>query len=311
LEGEAFFLGLSAVLWLTVFLGGWAWSWWKSAQADSDGLDVVSSGDLLEMRAEAMRLLDEAVELRHEKRFDEAMIAARRAREVDPQLPSLDLLLAELAFQLGDTLVFHKFAQTATNLPASESGAKLLLALEHWRKRVVEGRGDDESGKTSADMLAEASSAQPSMDVTWFFRGDLLRRIGQPAAAHHALLASMHRQHPWRSAEVIGVKKRFTQLESTMVLPPSQSIASNFGLHPADPSLGRVEATATSDEFLLQRLAKTLTVKQWQWILSDQGMQGSSTLNARRKFDAHLKSMELNVPLAILPQPEPRLDYDF
>lgn len=260
-------------------------------------------------KAEALRLLDEAIKARHVERYDEAWELALRVQETDPGLAGWDLLMAELAFQRRDSEAFNKHVQVAALHPESAAGAKLLLALEHWLGRLVEERSDKDRGRRSADMLAEAAAAQPSMDLTWFFRGELLRLIGKPSEAHQALLGSLHRQAPWRSSAVLAAKKSFTQLESSGGALPSRSIGSDIVLHPGDASRGRFEVSAPSGPVGRppgpEKLAATLSVRQWQWILEDKGRQGPSVVP-----DALPKSAELQIPYAILPEPESQQDYD-
>lgn len=286
------------------YCGGIGWQKWRSSRVALETRLMVEEV-APENKTEALRLLDEAIKARHEERYDEGWELALRVQETDPVLAGLALLMAELAFQRRDAEAFSKYARAGALLSESAAGAKLLLALEHWRSRVAEGRSDEESGRISADMLAEAAAAQLSMDVTWFFRGALLRQIGKPAEAHHALLGSMHRQAPWRSASVIGAKIDFAQAESSALEAPTRSIGSDIGLHPADISRGPMEISAVTGPLGSDKLAKTLTVQQWQWILKDKSKQGVALM------DPLAISMEPNIPYAVLPKPEPRLDYDF
>lgn len=208
--------------------------------------------------------------------------------------------MAELAFQRRDSGALSKHARVAALHTESAAGAKLLLALEHWLGRLVEKRSDADSERFSADLLAEAAATQPSMDVTWFFRGDLLRLIGKPSEAHHALLGSMHRQAPWRSSAVLAAKKSFTQLELSGVASPSRSIGSDIGLPPGGISRGRGKVSASrgsvGEPHGSEILAKTLTGRQWQWILEDKVRQGASPPDTLPKL------AEPNIPYAILPE---------
>ena len=290
------------------YFGGIAWQGWRFSRVmlETPTQVVVTAP---EQKAEALRLLDEAIKARHEERYDAAWELALRIQESDPGTAGWDLLMAELAFQRRDPGAFRKHARVAELLPESAAGAKLLLALERWRSRVVERRSDEESGRISADLLAEAAAAQPSVDVTWFFRGDLLRQIGKPSEAHRALLGSMHRQAPWRSSALLAAKIHFARSELSGVAPPSHLIGSENGLHPGDTSRERIEVSAPRGPVgqppELEKLAKTLTVRQWQWILEDKGSQGLSFP------DALPKSAEMHIPCAILPTPEFQQDHEF
>jgi hypothetical protein len=312
---KEFSRGIKVTFWVMMFCvgvmaygGGIGWQKWRAARVALEPQTM--DGEVApEQKAEALRLLDEAIKARHEERYDAAWGLALRAQQTDPGLAGWDLLMAELAFQRRDSGAFSKHALVAELLPESAAGAKLLLVLERWRRPWGEGQSKEDSARFLADLLAQATAAQPSVDVTWFFRGDLLRLIGKPSEAHQALLGSLHRQAPWRSSAVLAAKKSFTQLESSGGAPPSRLIGAEIGLHPGDTSRERIEVSAPRGPVgqppELEKLAKTLTVRQWQWILEDKGSQGLSFP------DALPKSAEMHIPFAILPKPEFQQDHEF
>jgi tetratricopeptide (TPR) repeat protein len=256
------------------FAAGMGWHLWQRALVEqAGGADVVEVS--ADRRAAALLLIDEAAKARHEERYDEAAALAKKAAEKNPQAASVDMLLAELAFHRGESQILRQATERAMSFPDYESGAKFLLALDHWRELMREGKTDEASRRLAMDLLSQASNAQPSLDATWFFRGNLLRQTGQPAEAHQSLLGSMHRQYPWRS--------------STLLMERVSQLGGNFDVRNYEDTIdsreGGIGQLPVDESRKIQNLR---TIVHWQWILAqEKGGQTSSVgevsdiLNAR------------------------------
>lgn len=253
-----------------------------------EGYDPDSRHAFADRRAAALQLIDEAVKARHEERYDEAVALAKKAAEKNPQAASVDMLLAELAFHRGESQILRQATERAMSFPDYESGTKLLLALDHWRRLMREGKTDEASRRYSMDLLSEATSAQPSLDATWFFRGDLLRQTGQPAEAHQCLLGSMHRQYPWRSSTLL--MERVSQLGGNSdIRIHRNTVDSREGGNRQSPG----------DE--TQKIHHLRTLAHWQWIITEKNGGGASSAG---EVSVILKARSSSVPYAKILAPQ-------
>jgi tetratricopeptide (TPR) repeat protein len=165
-------------------------------------------------RAEALRLCDDAVRARHEERFDEAVAAARAAREVDETLPGIDAFLAEMAFQRQDSEATAAAARAALARGESESSANLLLALDAWRTRALRGKSAAEAAEEATRLLTEGAQTRPSDESIWYFWAEMMRFIGRKDQAQRRMLWAMHRLQPWRSAAILDAKRQLATSEA-------------------------------------------------------------------------------------------------
>lgn len=177
---------------------------------------MAASGPAVEpaARAEALRRLDEAARARHGERFEEAVAAARAAREVDETLPGVDAFLAEMAFQRQDSEATAAAARAALARGESESSANLLLALDAWRTRALRGKSAPEAAEEAGRLLSEAAQARPSDESVWFFWAEMMRLVGREDQAQRRMLGAMHRLQPWRSAAVVAAKRQLAAGEA-------------------------------------------------------------------------------------------------
>ncbi len=159
-------------------------------------------------RTEALRLLDEALQARHEERFNAAANAAQAARQTDETLPGVDMMIAEIAFKQHDAGVAERAARAALARGENVSSANLLLALQAWRLRAERRKSASEAADEAARWLAEAASAQPSDEAVWFFWGEMMRFVGREDQAHRLLLEARHRTQPWKSSSTLEAKQR-------------------------------------------------------------------------------------------------------
>lgn len=157
-------------------------------------------------RAEALRLFDEAVRARFEKRVQGAVAAVTNARRLDAELPGTDVFIGEVALEQKDALTLRKAADASLQRRDNVASALLLLAVEKWMSRP--GQGASEAGGAARSLLREAAEHEPSNSAVYFFQGELNRFLGENAEAHRNLLSALHRQTPWGSASLLAMKAK-------------------------------------------------------------------------------------------------------
>lgn len=190
---------LLSILW--AFAAGYLWRQWsvKSFAAEQTMQQATP-----QQRAEAMRLLDRAIEAKHGELLGEALRLADEARQIDPQTPGLAVFIAEMALSQGQIDAVAAAARAGLQLPGSTARPKLLLALEAWMRRGQTGPA--EAGERATQWLSEAGGDELANSSVRFFAGDLFRSTGRPAEAQANLLASLYRQQPWDSATLLATK---------------------------------------------------------------------------------------------------------
>jgi len=199
------------------FAGGYIWQHGKTKRLAEEVKPLISSE---QQRREALRLVDEAVRARHEKRWQGAINALTEARRADPLVLGVDVLLGEIALEQKDAKTMRYAAEQSLRRGESESAAKLLLALVTWM-----GRGEDgaaKAGNLAKQQLAEAMASEPSNAAAYFFHGELNRLLGESGEAHNNLLAALRRQVPWKSSALLAVKSHLAAHEA---LKAGQSLA--------------------------------------------------------------------------------------
>lgn len=203
------FLAVSALLILWSFGAGILWHRLKSK---SPAAEAVPAAVTEARRAEGMRLIDLAVEAKHDGRGEEAARLAASAREVDPSSPAADILLGEMALEQGQIDAVGPAARAALQRSDAAANAKLLLALQTWILRDQPGSLDPES--TALRLLDEAAADEPANGAAHFFAGELLQATGRTAEARERLLSGLHRQYPWHSAALIAAKLQLASAEA-------------------------------------------------------------------------------------------------
>lgn len=194
-------LAASVFFLVVAFFAGLVWGqgrWRKGAEAVSRNAVAPAQ------RAQARLLLDRAVEARHADLPGDAMRLAMEGKNIDPDLPGVDLFAAEMALRQNNPNVAEAAARRALQQLEGVADAKLILAVNAWMLRGQSGV--DSAGATSQQLLAEAGDAELSNASVRFFAGDLQRATGRPSEAHRSLLGGLYRQEPWHSAAVLGAK---------------------------------------------------------------------------------------------------------
>lgn len=231
----------------------------------------------LEQRAEALRLLDRAIEAKHGELLGEALRLAQEARQIDPRSPGVDVFIGELAFAGGQIDVMGSAARSALQQqPASASG-KLLLALHAW---ILGGQtANAEPRVAAAELLKDAAADELSNGAVRFFAGDFLRSVGRPAEAHGELLGSLYRQHPWHSAAIISAKLSLAFEEAgPLIKPSSASLVSAEGESVGNLSVALYRAIRGSGDISAagSALQSILTHKQFGLLISDPALSPAS-----------------------------------
>jgi hypothetical protein len=257
---------LTAVVMAAAFAAGWAWSQrGRPAAAPGADLAVVEAG----RQAAALALLDEAAQAKHEERYDEAWQFALRARETDPRVRGVDVLVAEIAFERNESELLEQAARSATERQDGEASAKLLQALGQWRLRGAAGGNAEQVTQSATQMLAAAAELEPSNHTVSFFWGEMLRHVGRPAEAHRRVLGALYLLQPWFSADLLAAKMQVAAAEArdrgaeVTILPP----------HAGGEALGALRRTlragADDTRAAQDRLHALLTAKQSVWLASD------------------------------------------
>lgn len=186
---------------------------WTVVAANRTGVIAASPPVSLERRTEALRLVDDAARAKYEERTDDALAAAAAARESDPTVPGVDVLVGELALLAKQPETMKRAAQEALRRGHNVASAKLLLALDKWMSRGQRGTSV-EAGSAAAQLLSEASDAELSNMEIMFFWGDIERYAGREDRAHDRLLGALHRQQPWLSETIIAAKMQLAADEA-------------------------------------------------------------------------------------------------
>jgi len=253
----------SVVVVIGAFVGGLVWRLSKIESAAAE-LAPPESSDA--QRAEALRLLDEAVRARHEERTQGAANAAMAARRADPQLRGVDVLVGEIALEQKDPETLRHAVKLALERGDSESSSLLLAAIEAWMRRGEEGT--DKAGQSAEQFLSDAAQAEPSNAAVYFFRGELSRLLGDGRKAHRYLLAALHRQKPWRSVALLGNKIQLAAREA-YILGKSVIVSSPTRQDEAVLTLCEAVASSVSENEAVVQLVRFTPMPQALVLLDD------------------------------------------
>lgn len=170
-------------------------------------------------RDEGLRLIDEAAGARYAGRLDEAMSLATQAREADPTLPGIDVLIGEIALEQRDMRTLRAAANEALRRGHNAASARLLLAVETWAVRPADAAGSAQAGETAAALLSEAAMQEPSSGEVLYFWGELDRMAGRLDRAHQRQIGGVLRLQPWRSSTVLEAKMQLAAAEAGATPP--------------------------------------------------------------------------------------------
>ena len=221
IDRAAFAVGALAVL--LALVGGYAW---QSVRASAEvrlakqaGGEVSAAVSVVspEQKAEALRLIDEAVRAKYEGRTNEALRIAQRARAVDPSVRGVDILAGEIAIESPD-LEKRREALLAANraLDRGEdtAGARLILALGTWQEHDGESVAGFTAKTRALRRIEEAADEHPSEPALHFFWSEILATFGKYRDVHRRMLTAMHCAQPWHSYALIARKASFASRDA-------------------------------------------------------------------------------------------------
>ena len=170
-----------------------------------------------EQKAEALRLMDEAVRARHEDRTDEAVRIAQRARQIDPSVRGVDILAGEIAIESPDPEKRQEAllaANRALDHGEDTVGARLILALGTWQEHDRESVAGFTARTRALRLIGEAADVFPSAPALHFFWSEMLAPSGHYRDVHRRMLTAMHCAQPWHSSALIARKASFASRDA-------------------------------------------------------------------------------------------------
>lgn len=223
-------------------------------------------------RAEALRLMDDAVSAKRANDYDKAMAAASAARKADPNVPGVEALVGGIALETRQLDVMHRAAHEALARGQNPATANLLLALEKWMTRGRSG-GSTGAAQAASVLLAEGAAAEMSNGEVFFFWGDIQRHAGREDPAHDRLQGALHRMQPWDSADILAAKMQLAASEAQSLAKADGGEMSSVPSTIAGRALVNLrDALASQDDALpaLAALHGAVTVRQTSILLGDQ-----------------------------------------
>lgn len=179
--------------------------------------------------AQAMELLDRAVQAKSEERYDDAVRLAAQARGADPNLRGVDVLVAELAMKQQRPDIVEQASRSALKRGHDLATANLLLALNAWKLRAQPGAVADPA-QSAMRQTAEVCADAPFEGDAYFFLGEMHRTLGQLALSHANFLSALHRMAPWSSSSIL--KAKMQQVAASAAV--DQGVANVANEEPAD-----------------------------------------------------------------------------
>jgi hypothetical protein len=217
----------SIVLCLGAFVGGFVFQ--RHKPSEQAAAQVVAPQVPPEQKAQALRLMDEAVRARHEDRTDEALRIAQRARAVDPSVRGVDILSGLIAIESPDHEK-RRDARLAANqaLDRGEdtAGARLILALGAWQEQDGESVAGFTAKTRALRLISEAVEAFPSEPALHFFWSQMLASSGQLRDAQRKTSDSLRSLQPWDSSVLIARKASFASSDAAAQHNPSENSTS-------------------------------------------------------------------------------------
>lgn len=256
---------------------------------------------------EALRLLDEAVKAKYEKRYDDALAAAAAARKADPNVAGIDVLVGGIALEQGQPDVMQRAASEALVRGQDESAANLLLALHKWMLRGAVG-GAAVARVAVSQFLSEAADAEMSKGDTFFFWGEMERHAGREDSARTRILGGLHRMQPWHSSDIISAKMQLAADDARA--------SSENGMHgelsvPSTPignavvDLRRALQSSADARASLAALRGAATGRQLTLLLGDQAFAGAVAPDWIEQAEAQSAG---SIPLGKIPPPQAAAD---
>ena len=259
--------GVVAAIFLTASAA--AGFWWQKNKIEQAGeVAAPVSAVTPEQKAEALRLIDEAVAAKHEGRVQSAINAAQRARSVDPEVHGVDILLGEMAFEAQEPQSVERAAREALRRNDNIADAKLLLALATWMQREGMGKNATTAAQSALQYLDEATADEASNAPVFFFRGELARMTGgNSERAQRALLGAVHRMQPWFSTAYLSAQRYAAAV--------ARGGAVELATEPVGQALVDLDSStnpAGDRSQVIGSLARSMTITQVKQLSQDYGM---------------------------------------
>lgn len=223
-----------------------------------------------EPQEKALHLLDDLMQAKYENRLEDAKAGAKAARLASPDIPGVEIALAELALLEQKPEEVKIAAREALQRGQTLSEAKLLLALEKWMMRGT-GSQAAEAVAAAKQLMQEASEDDLSNMTIMFFRGDMEHYTGDKSKAHALLLGALYRQQIWLSHSILAAKMQLAAQESADGLGAATVPSSPFG--EAWVALQQALRSNADLQPSLNALQRVTTAWQIKYLLNDQAFE--------------------------------------
>ena len=217
----------SIVLCVGAFVGGFVFQ--RHKPSEQAAAQVVAPQVSPEQKAEALRLMDDAVRAKYEDRTEEAVRIAQRARQIDPSVRGVDILAGEIAIESPDPEKRQEAllaANSALDRSEDTAASRLILALGTWQEQDGEGAAGFTARTRALRLIGEAADEFPSALALHFFWSEMLAPSGHYRDVHRRMLTAMHCTQPWHSSVLIARKVSFAPRDAEAQNNPSGSSTS-------------------------------------------------------------------------------------
>lgn len=261
-------ISLLFTLFIIMFYAGFFWESLKSAmRASAEAFIPINHAQ----QDKALNLIDDLMQAKHEGRFDDAKASAQAARQADPHIPGVEIVLAELALVTQKSAEVEAAAAEALRRGQNQAEAKLLLALEKWMTRGT-GTRSAESMLAARQLAKEASAEDISNMTIMYFRGDMERYSGDKSEAHKFHLGSLYRQRPWLSNTILSAKMQLAAEDANAQSQGKNKAPSPIVSTPSNDALlalRKALQSATDTHPSLAALRRVTTDWQMKLLLDD------------------------------------------
>ncbi|MFM8764843.1 MAG: hypothetical protein ACKOEZ_08435 [Spartobacteria bacterium] len=221
-------------------------------------------------RAAALDLLDQAYTARFEERPKDALALVQRARAADANVPGVDLVVAEVAFDSRLFADLHKYAQRAVERKQYAGQAHALLGLEKWLTRGPDAPANASFLVDVSHFFNVAGEENYFDPLILFFYGDVLRESSQHSQGNQRAHEALHRLTLWDSSLLISLKAALAADEAGLPPEATDSPVSNPGARDALLGLRAALIEGAPDRGgKADRLRGFLTFQQAALLLSD------------------------------------------
>ena len=250
----------SIVLCVGALVGGFVFQ--RHKPSEQAAAQVVAPQVSPEQKAEALRLMDEAVRAKYEDRTEKAVRIAQRARQIDPSVRGVDILAGEIAIESPDPEKRQEAllaANSALDRGEDTAASRLILALGTWQEQDSEDAAGFTAKTRALRLVGEAADEFPSAPALHFFWSEMLAPSGHYRDVHRRMLTAMHCTQPWHSSVLIARKASFASRDAEAQHNPSGSSTSprQDTVWRSTPSEARAFLTARQWEIIRAELQES------------------------------------------------------